>query len=83
MAVTRERFTALAYTSAERRKESSVTKTEMSLLKRLIKKLSDARELADRLEITVGNGGEVGSIIGSLCDELELRELELRLKAEK
>jgi hypothetical protein len=50
-----------------------VTAKERALLKRLIKKLNDARDIADTLELTVGNGGEVGSIIGSLTDELEVR----------
>lgn len=54
-----------------------MTKTEFKALQRLIKKLSDARDIADWLEITVGNGGKVGSLIGSLVDEL-VDELEIR-----
>lgn len=42
-------------------------------LPRLIKKLSDARDIADRLGVTLGNGGEVGGLIGSMVDELEIR----------
>ena len=50
-----------------------MTKSEFTQLKRLIKKLNEAREIADRLEITIGNGAEVGGLIGSLADELDIR----------
>lgn len=50
-----------------------MTQSKLKQLDRLIKKLSDAQVIADRLEITVGNGGEVGSLIGTLRDELEVQ----------
>lgn len=54
-----------------------MTKAELKQLRRLIKKLNECREIADRLELTTGNGGEVGGLIGSLADELEVKEQAL------
>lgn len=53
-----------------------MTRPEIQQCKRLVKKLRDAQEIANRLEITLGNGGEVDSIIGSIADEIEVRMQE-------
>lgn len=58
-----------------------MTKSEYTQLQRLIRKLSDARDIADRLELTIGNGAEVGSLVGSLVDELELRRDAVKREA--
>lgn len=55
-----------------------MTKTELRQLDRLIKKLADAQGIADNLEITIGNVAEVGSIVGSLRYELQVRRDEMR-----
>ena len=46
----------------------------MTKMKRLIKKLNECRELADELGLLAGNGAELGSIIGTIADELEVQE---------
>jgi hypothetical protein len=42
-------------------------------IRRLISKLKAAAEMADSLGVTTGNGGEVGSIVGSIADELQVQ----------
>lgn len=39
---------------------------------RLAKQLSKLSQLADANELTLGNGGEVGAILGGVATELEL-----------
>lgn len=39
----------------------------------MIALLNKAREIADRLELTNGSGGELGSLIGTIADELEVK----------
>lgn len=46
---------------------------EQKKLARVVKLLNQAAELADEIELTAGNGGFVGSIVGTLADELSLR----------
>jgi hypothetical protein len=41
-------------------------------LSKLVKLLDEAKVIADEMEITLSNGGEVGSLIGSMVDELAL-----------
>ena len=50
-----------------------MTQTERKQLKRLISLLNKAQEIADRLELLNGSGGELGSLIGSIADELEVK----------
>lgn len=50
-----------------------MTHTEYLALKRIIKHLSFARNAADEIELTTSNGGFVGSLVGTIMDELELR----------
>jgi len=50
-----------------------MTKTEKRELKRLISLLEKAADIADRLEINLSNGAEIGSMVGGIADELSLR----------
>ncbi len=54
-----------------------MTTKERRLLRRLINKLGDARDAADMLEINLGNGADVGNMLGAILDELELKEQDL------
>lgn len=53
--------------------EAAVTSAQLRALRRLIAKLKSAQEIACTLELTLGNGAEVDSLLGSLADELELK----------
>jgi hypothetical protein len=50
-----------------------VTAKEKAKLKRIIAHLNAAAVLADEMELTADNGGFVGSIVGTVADELEVR----------
>ena len=50
-----------------------MTKTEQRMVRQAIKHLVKAADIADRLEITLGNGGEVGGIARGLAEEMELQ----------
>jgi hypothetical protein len=50
-----------------------VTAKEKAKLKRIIAHLNTAAVLADEMELTADNGGFVGSIVGTVADELEVR----------
>ncbi len=45
-------------------------------VKQLIRLLKEAANVADTLEVTLGNGAEVGSIIGGIATELEMNLLK-------
>lgn len=46
---------------------------EKKKLARIIRLLDTAADLADEIELMAGNGGYVGSIVGTLADELSCR----------
>lgn len=46
-------------------------KNTVKKLERIAKKLREAQAIADGIELTLSNGGIVGSIIGSTADEVE------------
>jgi len=50
-----------------------MTSKEVLKVKRLIGHLRTAEKIADELEINLDNGGEVGSLIGSMADELDVK----------
>ena len=49
-----------------------MTSKDILKVKRLIGHLRTAEKIASEMEITLGNGGEVGSLVGSMADELEI-----------
>lgn len=50
-----------------------MTRSDRRQIERLIKKLTEAQDIAEKLELTLSNGGEIGGIIGTVRDELEVR----------
>lgn len=48
-----------------------MSKSETKQLKRLIKKLNEAADMADSLELLLPNGAFAGSLIGGIADDLE------------
>lgn len=52
---------------------------ERRAFRRLIAHLERARELADHLDLELANGGEVGALIGSIADELDIPTCTQRL----
>jgi hypothetical protein len=51
---------------------TDMTKREQQRLRSIIRKLNEVRAIADSMDLTLDNGGEVGGIIGSVADELEI-----------
>jgi hypothetical protein len=46
---------------------------ELKKLRRIVTLLNQAAALADEIELLADNGGYVGSIVGTVADELSLR----------
>ena len=52
---------------------TNMTKTDLRNFKKLSQLLRDAANLADRLGALTSGGAEIGSLIGSVADELEVK----------
>ena len=50
-----------------------MTKTDLRNFRRLISILRKAEDQANLLDATLDNGAEIGSVIGSIADELEVK----------
>lgn len=50
-----------------------MTKQEQQKLRRIVRLLEQAASLADEMDLLANNGGYVGSIVGTVADELSLR----------
>lgn len=55
-----------------------MTRSELRMLRMCIRQIRSAQAIADKLEINMGNGAEVGSLLGSMADELEIKEKAMR-----
>jgi hypothetical protein len=53
-----------------------LTSEQKHALKVLVKGLNKLADYADRYDIMQGNGGYVGSLLGSMADDLEQQDLD-------
>jgi hypothetical protein len=53
-----------------------MTTTQMRRLRKLIADIRQCADEADFLALTLGNGAEAGSLLGSIADDLELQHPE-------
>ena len=53
-----------------------MTANEQQLLDQLITRLHASANIADRLELLLPNGAEVGSLLGVIATDLELKKRE-------
>lgn len=55
-----------------------MSKQDKKNIAKVIRLLRQAADIAERLELTMGNGGYVDSLVGSMADELEVTHIEAR-----